>query len=193
MLFTSVHQATTISGFVLSILIFALNLYLSYGLIKNILKLMKFEKQDVNIYKNKTIINLIYAFVFIIMPILFVILVILFGIIAVNFDNAKIDTYSLVFSIIMIIYIASAIVFDVYILKIANGAIIIFKNNKLAMIDKIIDNSNIINTRNDDKRKKIIINFVDLETESQQGQIKIKYHWKLKDFLIDNNIKNSFD
>ncbi|WP_026389777.1 hypothetical protein [[Acholeplasma] multilocale] len=176
----------SITTFILMFVVFGLNVYLTIDLFLKIRKLMLFKKQEVRIYENKRMLKVIVLSTLIVMPVMFILNTIFF---ALYMATDK-TTYSICLEIAALIFIGFAIYFDLYILKISKAAIVVNKNDKLAFLDDVVDVKDITNIRNDIKRKNFFINF---KTEDGViGQVKLKYHWRLKDFLDELKVEKEF-
>ncbi|PPE04535.1 hypothetical protein EELLY_v1c02150 [Entomoplasma ellychniae] len=66
----------------------------------------------------------------------------------------------------------------------------IIVNDEIIVDDQAIKFENIHSITNDEKRKNIIIHYIN--TEKKGTIITIKYNWELKDLIIENKINNHF-
>ncbi|AUF83601.1 hypothetical protein CXP39_02190 [Mesoplasma syrphidae] len=176
---------------ILSIIIFLLMIYLIVDVIKKLNKLKKFKSQKVAVYENKRILFFINAWIYLVMPILFVLAIVTFGLYFV----VKSDMTSIVYGIgitLFLGYVIAAFIFLVWGLKLAESALVIAKNHKLAFLNDVISYESIIGVTNDLKRRKIFINYMD-ENSNLVMQMKLRYHWELKDFLKTLEIKTAFE
>ncbi|WP_027063212.1 hypothetical protein [Mesoplasma seiffertii] len=176
----------------LSIIIFLLNVYLIIEVIKKLRQLNKFKTQEVLIYENKRLLLIINLWIYLIMPLIFALAMITFAL----FFVVTTETRGVIYGIgigLFLVYVISAFIFDVWILKAAESAIVVVKNHKLAFLNEVINYTAILSVTNDLKRRKIFINYYDDENEGLVLQMKLRYHWELKDFFKALEISTAFE
>ncbi|AGR41162.1 hypothetical protein [Spiroplasma taiwanense] len=173
----SANLVNIIIGFILIILMNMVSIYFFLDFFIKLKKIRKIKTED--FYLNIRVLNFFLISFLLLLPILLLISVILF-ILSLTFFR----TIGYIYIIFTCFYFLDCIfIFSLIIkLNLYQRSIFLLKfENKIVLIDEIIDISKIKEISNDLKRKSIFIRF--LNDKNEQEFLKLKYNWKLKDWI----------
>lgn len=184
-----------ISSFILITIVFLINIYFLSKLFISLKQLTKFQSQEVAYYQNqKKCIFLKMMFVgligiYLVNLGLFISYLTLF---LHSLNNNLLVIYYLDETFILI-FLGIAIYFLIWTTQNNSALIIVIKNQKLILLNETILLEDIIKVFHDEKRKYIYIRWKDHEVKGNTGQVKIRYHYQIKDLFMANQLPTFFD
>ncbi|ASZ09121.1 hypothetical protein CK556_01965 [Mesoplasma chauliocola] len=166
---------------------FILIIYSTFIFIKDLLKInkiIKLIKQENKYFKNVKLFWMIICYLII----LSIISLLFFALTIFYFINQS-DNLMVFQTIVDVIYMLLLLIWITYIQKKIKSVYLVVKNSKLLIWDKVFDFKEIISIKNDSKRKNIIFK---VQEEAGYEFVKVTYHWELKDFLKNLDLKTEF-
>ena len=172
------NGSLAISGFVLSLLIFAIMVVASISLIRKLHQLKKFKSQTVEVFENHDRRKILIS-----LSILTTMLALSGWGLFIGYEIKQSSGLLIVFEIVFLLQMLSMTVLMYLEHRWANCLLIVVKNDHLISTSDVIAFSMITLIKTSPHHRFFYLNYRDDRIKGNVKQMKVCYSWQLKDFL----------